>query len=297
MKCPSCGAEVQENTRCEYCGSFIGQSAYEDTYDRTQDFINKRLAAANKRIIKMILFAAILLTFVSSIGLLVSFRFPIGSAPVPPVSDSTSDHSINSSAGVKSATDIYGNVASFGYDGSITVTCDGSSFRTKLTDVKLLQWLKDTNRSIEGVNILFSTDASGQIHEIALSSAVFFVLEKREDRYTILRDADFLSVSSDVSLSPGSFYSGYFHYPDVNVHTAVPEDVFTTALFNPVCDEKRETAVSDYYTGESLTCYQIRIGSGWYYCAKDFYDNCSENVVIQGDVCLNDSLRVIYAGE
>lgn len=176
MKCPSCGAEVQENTKCEYCGTFVKQDAAEAAYDRAQEVIRQRLAAANKRIIKMILFAAIILTLISSLGLLTAFRFPIDSDPASADSDVTADHSADVSAKPKSVTDCYGNVTAFSDDGSITVKTDDGSFRTKLADAELLQWLKDTDRSIEDVDILFSTDASGEICEIALSSAVFFVL-------------------------------------------------------------------------------------------------------------------------
>ncbi|MCM1225245.1 MAG: zinc ribbon domain-containing protein, partial [Lachnospiraceae bacterium] len=65
MKCPSCGAEVQENTKCEYCGAFVEQSAIDKEYDRARDLITQRVVAANKRVVKMLVLAIIIVMFAS----------------------------------------------------------------------------------------------------------------------------------------------------------------------------------------------------------------------------------------
>lgn len=295
MKCPYCGAETQPNSKCEYCGSFVDANSNDKNTDRTQEFINKRLLSANKSIVKMVIFAAIILTAIPmTAGLFASIRLSDNITSEYITSDSASNSDSNKPVILKSVADINGNVSNFNYDGSITVKCDDGICQTELIDTELLQWLNDIGRSIKGIDVVFSTDSAGKIDQIALSSETFFILDKQDENYVILRGNSFFNASADMDLKQGDFYSGYFNYPKLNVHIASPDSVPSMRLNAPTCKEKREITVSDHYTGAEISCCQILIDSDWYYCSRDFYNSCEENCVIEGDIYKDNQQYTVY---
>lgn len=295
MKCPYCGAEVQANSKCEYCGSFVDANANEKDADRAQEIINKRLLSAHRSIIKMVILAAIILTAIPmTAGLFASIRLSDKITSEYTTTDSASVTDSNKPIVLKSATDIYGNVSDFNYDGNITVKYDDGLCETELIDTKLLQWLNDMGRSIKGIDVVFSTDSTGKIDQIALSSETFFILDKQDGNYVILRGNSFFSASADMDLEQSRFYTGYFNYPNLNIHIASPDDVSSMMLYAPTCEEKREITVSDYYTGEEVSCCQILIDSDWYYCSREFFDSCQEDSIIEGDIYKDSQRYIVY---
>lgn len=295
MKCPYCGAEVQANSKCEYCGSFVDANAYEKNEERAQEIINRRLLSAHRSIIKMVILAAIILTAIPmTAGLFASIRLSDKITSGYTTSDSVSVTVSNTPTVLKSVTDIYGNVSDYNYDGNISVTYDGGICETELIDTKLLQWLNDMGRSIKGIDVVFSTDSAGKIYQIALSSETFFILDKQDGNYVILRGNSFFNSTSDFDLEQGSFYTGYLNYPNLNIHIASPDNVSGMILYAPTCEEKREITVSDYYTGEEISCCQILIDSYWYYCSREFYDSCEEGSIIEGDICKDSQRDIVY---
>ncbi len=295
MKCPYCGAEVQANSKCEYCGSFVDANANEKNEERAQEIINKRLLSAHRSIIKMVILAAIILTAIPmTAGLFASIRLSDRITSEYTMSDSAPDTDSNKPTVLKSATDIYGNVSDYNYDGSITVKYDGGICETELTDTELLQWLNDMGRSIKGIDVVFSTDSAGKIDKIALSSETFFILDKQDSNYVILRGNGFFNASADMDLEQGGFYTGYFNYPNLNIHIASPDSTLNMMLYAPTCKEKREITVSDSYTGEEISCCQILIDSYWYYCSREFYDNCEEDSIIEGDIYKDSQRYIVY---
>lgn len=295
MKCPYCGAEVQANSKCEYCGSFVDASANEKNEERAQEIINKRLLSAHRSIIKMVILAAIILTAIPmTAGLFASIRLSDKITSEYTMSDSASDTDSNKPTVLKSVTDIYGNVSDYNYDGNITVKYDDDICETELTDTELLQWLNDMGRSIKGIDVVFSTDSSGNINQIALSSETFFILDKQDSNYVILRGNGLFNATADMDLEQGRFYTGYFNYPNLNIHIASPDSTLNMTLYAPTCKEKREITVSDYYTGTEISCCQILIDSDWYYCSGEFYESCEENSIIEGDICKDSQRYIVY---
>ena len=291
MKCPNCGAEVPSNANCEYCGSYVEEAA-----NNTKDFINQRMMSAGKNIVRMVLFVVIFLIVILMIGL-VGFSKLANKAfsDNPDYESSHGGFTTESDAGdICSLTDAEGIVRSYSYDGRIDVEYDGEIYTTTLKDKAFLQWTEETGRNITGVGIEFSTDANGDMTEIAMLSATFYVLAEQDDTYLILREGDIFVATSEPLLEQGYFYEGYCTYPEVNVHSAMTTDMSGQMLMDPTCDEKRELSTADFYTDEEVVVWQIRMGTEWYYCSKELYDLCEEGIQIEADVYRISDMEILY---
>ncbi|MBQ8189621.1 MAG: zinc ribbon domain-containing protein [Lachnospiraceae bacterium] len=291
MKCPNCGAEVAPNSNCEYCGAYVEEAA-----NHAKDFINQRMMSAGKNIVRMVLFVVIFLTIILVIGL-VGFS-KLADKAFSDNSDYESSHggfTTESDVGdIRSLTDAEGIVRSYSYDGRMDVEYDGEIYSTKLKDEVFLKWTEETGRNITGVGIEFSTDANGDVTEIAMLSATFYVLAEQDNTYLILREEDVFVATSKPLLEQGYFYEGYCTYPKVNVHSALTTDVSGQMLMDPTCDEKRELSTADFYTDEEVVVWQIRMGTEWYYCSKELYDFCEEGTRIEADVYRVSDMEILY---
>ena len=294
MKCPNCGAEVAPNSNCEYCGAYV-----EEATGNAKDFINQRMMSAGKNIVRMVLFVVIFLTIILVIGF-VGFS-KLADKAFSHNSDYESSHgdfTTESDAGdIRSLTNAEGIVRSYSYDGRMDVEYDGEIYTTTLKDKAFLQWTEETGRNITGVGIEFSTDANGDVSEIAMLSATFYVLAEQNDTYLILREGDIFVATSEPLLEQGYFYEGYCTYPEANVHSALTTDVSGQMLMDPTCDEKRELSTADFYTEEEVTVWQIRMGMEWYYCSKELYDFCEEGKPIDKDIYKCSEMEMIYTTE
>lgn len=291
MKCPNCGAEVAPNSNCEYCGAYVEEAA-----NNAKDFINQRMSSAGKSIVRMVLFVVIFLIVILMIGL-----FGFSKLAYKPFSDSSDYESSHGSfttesdtEDICSLTDAEGIVRSYAYNGDMDVEYNGDIYATTLKDEVFLKWTEETGRNITGVGIEFTTDADGNVTELAMLSATFYVLDKQNDTYLILREGDVFIATSNPLLEEGYFYEGYCNYPAVNVHSAYTAGVTGQLLMDPVCDEKRELSTADFYTDEEVNVWQIRMGTEWYYCSEELYDFCEEGTRIEADVYRVSDMEIIY---
>ncbi|MBP3421384.1 MAG: zinc ribbon domain-containing protein [Lachnospiraceae bacterium] len=291
MKCPNCGAEVAPNSNCEYCGAYVEEAA-----NNAKDFINQRMMSAGKNIVRMVLFVVIFLTIILVIGL-VGFS-KLADKALSDSSDYESSYgsfTTESDTGdICSLTDAEGIVRNYSYDGRMDVEYDGEIYTTTLKDKDFLQWTEETGRNITDVGIEFTTDADGNVTELAMLSATFYLLSDQGDSYVILREGDVFVATSELLLEQGYFYEGYCNYPAVNVHSAYTADVTGQLLMDPTCDEKRELSAADFYTDEEVTVWQIRMGTEWYYCSKELYDFCKEGTRVEADVYRVSDMEIIY---
>ena len=79
--------------------------------------------------------------------------------------------------------------------------------------------------------------------------------------------------TSEIDLTVDSCYEGYFNYPNMNLHSGTTTDCGAYYHFGtPLCDEKMSTTEKSVPNGKEVTIYKVRVGSEWYYCSKDTYD-------------------------
>lgn len=303
MKCPYCGAEVKPNSYCEYCGSFVKEASdpsyttdqtkeeCEKLLNETEDFINKRLFSANKRIIKMVLFAALVIAVILPLASVNFFKH---------TTSTSSDYDSQLSAkeedmiSLHSLTNAKGTILEFHYDGRVTIEYNGDTYSTRITDTELLEWMELTGRNPQGVGTEFTTNSDGDILSMALSSDTFFVAEQENGIYLIIRDDYIFKATAKPDIQPGGFYDGYMNYPNINIHSATPAPPANHTLFSPVCEGKQVKTVSDAYTEEELSLCQIRIDDEWYYCCRELYDLCEEDVSISQPICCDSNSHIAY---
>lgn len=84
----------------------------------------------------------------------------------------------------------------------------------KILDTDLLEWLKEIDKSLDNIGICFATDKNGDISELGLLSADFFIMAKDSSRYFAIRGDQMMSFTSDTPLEIDHCYSGYFCYPN-----------------------------------------------------------------------------------
>lgn len=327
MKCPYCGAEVVPNTKCEYCDSFVererttdsSESDYHENLEKIiietaehfadglqtatenlGDTVKQVATPENKRIFKKILIsitiAVIVIFLLSLIFVFSAFRsaFSFMSEMSDLHTDTTPVTVQKSKPDARSLTDEKANVKHLDSDGNLTLSYDGEEFESKLIDETLLRWLNDHDHSLDGVDVLFTTDAEGNVTSLAMSSQTFFVLDRQEENYLILRGGDVFRSTADIPLDSGTFYGGYFNYPALNAHVVFSETGNGYSMFDPMCNAKEIQLISDCYTGEDIPVPMICIDDTWYYCSKEVYDACTPNQVIPLDICKDTSMALIY---
>ncbi|MCM1046208.1 MAG: hypothetical protein NC417_11930 [Candidatus Gastranaerophilales bacterium] len=174
----------------------------------------------------------------------------------------------------RNRTDLTGMIVSCDSDGAALVEYEGSVCENvQILDKELLMWLHDTNRSLESVAIRFATDENGDIKELGLLSADFFVIDADENLYTAVRDGQVIWFTATMSLEAGHCYEGYFSYPDMRLYWGKQQTLTVIHYIDPKCDDKKVTSQTEYYTGEEVNVYQIFAVGNWYYCTQEIYDS------------------------
>lgn len=283
MKCPNCGAEVRANTECKYCGTFVERVHKHGLAESNQRDKKMGKAVMWSLIIVgcIFLFGTIAFLCISGATLYASFRF----------NDWLTSPSVVELESVKN---IEGNITAFDYDGTVTIEYQRQAFSTKILDEDLLNWLKDTGRSLEGVSVLFSTNEDCEVSEIALSSDTFYVMDVANDGYILLRDDSAFFATAEESLELAHYYSGYMEYPAPHVKKAKSDSSMEQLLFAPVCQDKREVTVADAYSGEDISLCQIQIDQEWYYCSQEVYDVCEQGADITFDLYRDRALQLVF---
>ncbi|MBE5881910.1 MAG: hypothetical protein E7289_06370 [Lachnospiraceae bacterium] len=318
MKCPYCGAEVTPNTKCEYCDSFVERKSTEEsakneyhehieniiheTAEQIEDTMKQISSPENKRILRNVLIGIVIACIVMAICFFIfiasSFRYSFQILDSMYGNDTEDyfysvDDNATATKDISNLTDAEGVVSYFNTDGTIGIEYEGEECDTSLTDETLLNWLNKHGHSLNTVGVLFTTDADGNVTSLAMSSHTFYVLEKQDDTYLLLRGEDVFRATSDVPLEQGCYYGGYMNYPALNVHTAFSERETGYSKFDPVCEQKEMRTFTDPYTEEELTLPMICVGDDWYYCSQEIYDACTEQEIIPVDVTFDSSMGIV----
>ena len=143
------------------------------------------------------------------------------------------------------------------------------------------------------MGICFTTDEKGDISELGLSSADFFIMGQEGDRYTAVRDGDIISFTSSIPLLTDCCYSGYFSYPDMRLYQGERIDLLPFYYMDPKCTDKETAVEQDFYTGEDITVYKILTIEKWHYCSKETYDAIQIGDILK-DYELYDSSNLTF---
>ncbi len=324
MKCPYCGAEVTPNTKCEYCDSFVERPPEKKEPERKaqerpphMDYQHHRnpnmhnqtrntaqnetsTQAENARIIKTIK-TVIIAFFLSTFGipLILTIIFGIISLIVtipsglfllgldwgddtPPLSD------------IYSLSKVSGTVTNYHDDGTITIEYDYEDYNTSISDQTLVDWLEETGRTLDGYEVIFSTDSEGCISSIAMPSDMFCVIGQTDDTYLILRGDQVFTAKSDVRLELNSFYTGYISYPDITIRQVSYDNEYGYTLFDPECTNKEIATVTDQYSGEEILVPSVCIRNKWYYCTQELYDKCIVGEIVSEDLSYSSSMKLVF---
>lgn len=142
---------------------------------------------------------------------------------------------------------------------------------------------------------VISYSEQGNISELGLSSADFFIMGQKGDRYTAVRDGDIISFTSSIPLFTDCCYSGYFSYPDMRLYQGERIDLLPFYYMDPKCTDKETAAEQDFYTGEEITVYKILTIEKWHYCSKETYDAIQIGDILRNyDLYDNSNLIYIY---
>lgn len=266
MKCKFCGAEIKKgHTTCEYCGSEV-EKIVPETKTIIRDSGNSAksvIAVIGKIIIALAGIWAALIVIVLVVTL-----------------NSDAIKNTSAYAGTNATYEIpenknnlSGQIVSYDKKGSASIDYNGHTYEdVKISDQELVKWLAESDRTIDGVEIRFTTDENGDISELGLLSPDFFIMEKVEDRYTAVRDDHVISFTSRMPLETDRYYCGYFSYPDVRLYWGKVISPCAMTYMDPKCEDKETSVEQDYYTGENITVYKIYAKGCWYYCSKETYD-------------------------
>lgn len=280
MKCKFCGAEIKEGNRvCDYCGSAVENISFE----------NQNGTRNTKNIFKGIARVIIILASIWAVVLILTTFIVLNSKTFK------DSHAYFTTAQhpemPRNKTELTGQIINCSEKGIVSLECEDQIYEDiRITDEDLINWLNETDRSLDTVGICFSTDENGNINDLGLLSADFFVMEQSEDLYTAARSEEIISFSSPVPLETGCCYSGYFSYPDMRLYFGEKKDLLPFYYIDPKCTDKESTIEQDYYTGKDITVYKIHALEQWYYCSKEIYDS-----IQTGDI-LNDYSLYNHSG-
>ncbi len=276
MKCKFCGAEIKEGSRvCDYCGSEAERTTAEN---RT---ITRNTGNTARYVIGVIAKVIIALACVFAVFFIIFAIVVLNSDAFK----STYEYTTSTKADkiLRNETKLIGQIISCDEKGIASLEYNGHTYdNIKILDKELIDWLNENNRSIDTVGICFSTDENGNISELGLLSADFFITEQDGDRYTAIRDGNGISFTSSIPLETGCFYSGYFSYPDMRLYQKEYTFYSSYRIMDSKCTDKESTTWQDAYTGKDITIYKICTWEKWYYCSKELYD------AIQIDDSLDD---------
>lgn len=266
MKCKFCGAEIKKGSNvCEYCGSEVQGAA-----SGIRPGI-KNSEKPSKNIIKTIARVIIALAAIWAVTMVISTIAVLNSDAFKHIYESTS---MDDASGMpRGETGLTGRIVSCDETGTASIKYEGDIYENvKILDKALIDWVNDTDRSLDLVEIRFATDEKGNICELGLSSDNFFVMKKEENRYIGIRTGKVISFTSPVPLEEGRCYSGYFSYPDVRLYWAKENIFMARTFFDPQCSKKESMIEQEPYTEEDITVYRILVEGRWYYCCEETYD-------------------------
>lgn len=249
MKCKNCGAEIKlGSTVCEHCNNIP----------------NKRKSKSITKIFTTVVIACILVMIILTVSLFGSDIFS---------TFYNDDTTISTEQEIpKNTTTLSGQIVSCDKNGIVSVKYMSATYKNiKIKDKDLINWLAETDKSLDGESVMFSTDSDGNISELALSSNGFYIMSKEADKYIAYRDNTIISFTSKQQLDVDQYYEGYFKYPDLNLYFSDKKYQMNVEFSNLVCDNKEITTEKDYYTNEDIMVYKISAGGIWYYCSKDTY--------------------------
>lgn len=276
MKCKFCGAEVKEGSSiCEYCGSEVEKSGSEvkEIIREEKNPLKGIIRIVARTILAMAVIWAVV-GIVSTIIVLNSDAFK-----------NTYRHSPAAAAVhemPKEEKGLSGQIITYDENGIVSLDYQGHIYENiKIQDKELISWLNDTGRTLDNIEIRFATDKKGDISELGLLSADFFVFGKEGKRYIAVRDTQVFSFTSAEALETEHYYGGYFSYPDVRLYWGEEKSPFALSYMDPKCDGKESTTEQDSYTGEGITVYKILIEGTWYYCGKETYDTIQVGDIIK----------------
>ncbi|MCM1387663.1 MAG: hypothetical protein NC231_10060 [Bacillus sp. (in: Bacteria)] len=277
MRCEFCGAQIKEGESvCEYCGSTV-----ERTTPKEQTIV-KNDTKQTKGVIHMILKVIVVLACVWAAVIVISLIVVLNSD----VFKETYSASTAADSGRKlpySQKELTGTIISCGDSGTASIEYEGGIYEdVKILDEALLAWLRDRGRTLDTVGICFATDENGDISELGLLSADFFVVENENGRYIAVRDEDIISFTSEMPLEAGGYYGGYFSYPDMGLYTAKKQTPLSTSYMDAECEDKESLVTKEYYTQEEVSVYRILVNGDWYYCSKEVYDDIQTGDLLDG---------------
>lgn len=266
MKCKFCGAELKEKSKvCAQCGSAVERPELPVTV--------KAYRKPPKDIIRVTGKIVIALVCVSAAAIVVATIHPFRESTLRFTHESSTDTSSAPDL-PRNKTDLTGLIISCDPDGTASVEYEGSTYeKVRILDEELIEWLNDTDRSLESVEIRFATDENGNIRELGLFSADFFVIDAEENRYTAVRDGQVILFTARMSLEISCCYEGYFSYPDMRLYWGRQRALTAIDYVDPKCDDKKVETRTEYYTGEEVNVYQISAVGSWYYCSQEIYDS------------------------
>lgn len=291
MKCKFCGAEIKTGSSvCEYCGCAVEKPAENRSGSTKSSFKGIVGTIAKVVIILAYIWAVVLIIF--TVIVLNSDTFKnihayTTNTETPYEHDYTHNHH-DSTTGVETRKmppneeGLIGQVISCNEKGIASIEYDGYIYENiEIPDETFIDWLNETQRSLDTVGICFATDENGNIRTLGLLSAEFFVMGQDGDSYTALRNGDIISFTSPALLETGC-YSGYFSYPDMHLYQSEEVHFLPLSYMDSICADKESATMQEYYTGKDITVYRIFTNGKWYYCDKETYD------AIEIDDVLND---------
>ncbi|MCM1499124.1 MAG: hypothetical protein NC124_11730 [Clostridium sp.] len=277
MKCKYCGAEIKEGSWvCEYCDSEV-----ERDVQQTQTIIIEE-KSPSKGIAKVIGKVIIALACIWGVVMVISLVIMLNSDTFKTIS--------KYSSGIDTVDEIPANetgltaqIISCDRNGAASIEYKNHTYdNVQILDEELIEWLNETGKSINSVEICFSTDEKGDIRELGLLSANFFVIAEEGTRYTAIREENLITFSSGIPLETGCCYGGYFSYPDTHLYQGEEKNVLSISYMDPECADKQEVIRQEYYTGEDICIYQILVEEKWYYCSRETYDDIQVGDLLNG---------------
>lgn len=270
MKCKYCGAEIKEgSTVCEYCDSEVERK---QDIPEPQTIIIEEKSEPRGVVIKTVGKVVIGLACIWAVVMVLFLVILLNSDTFKEINEYSSgtDTTYELPANEEG---LFGSVVSCGEDGVASIEYQNHTYENvKILDGKLMEWLCETNKTIDGIEIYFSTDKKRDICEIGLLSADFFVTGKKGDYYTAIRGDTIIKFTSSNPIEIDCCYSGYFSYPDMNLCWEEEQSVISMEYMDMKCADKEELVWKENYTGEELDVYRIFAGEQWYYCSSEIYD-------------------------
>lgn len=267
MRCKFCGAEIKEgHNTCEYCGSTVERNTSQ-VQTTTKDVIKPARSIVGI-IIKGIIILACIWAVVVVISLIVVFNSDVFKEYYEYSSSTYTTYKMP-----RNEKNLTGQIVCCDKNGVAIIEYQGHTYEdVAILDKSLIKWINDTDRKLDTIEICFATDENGDISELGLLSADFFIMAKEEKRYLAIRDSHVISFTSETPLEEEHYYGGYFSYPDLRLYSSEEKTPLSMAYMDPKCENKESIDCKEYYTGEEITVYKIMMEGKWYYCNKATYD-------------------------